>query len=183
MAIGILKPDLSENSWIQAKFKNVREFLYIKLTSPEPWPKNMPTPVVAVQTNFDIGLPDYWICGPLIMVSSKLKSILEVHKAEVEFLPAQIHCRGRSVGGNHCVHFLKVIDCIDATRTVASMQDGRFEDIEKLALDESRTQDSPLFVVDRTSRRIVCADSKLASHLREAKLSGVQLLSAGEWKW
>ena len=183
MAIGILKPDLSENSWIQAKFKNVREFLYIKLTSPEPWPKNMPTPVVAVQTNFDIGLPDYWICGPLIMVSSKLKSILEVHKAEVEFLPAQIHCRGRSVGGNHCVHFLKVIDCIDATKTVASMQDGRFEDIEKLALDESRTQDSPLFVVDRTSRRIVCADSKLASHLREAKLSGVQLLSAGEWKW
>jgi hypothetical protein len=138
---------------------------------------------VTVQTNLDIGLPDYWICGPLIMVSSKLKSIIESHKAEVEFLPAQIHCRGRTVGGNHCVHFLKVIDCIDAARTVASLRDGWFEDIEKLALDESRAGDSPLFVVDRTFRRIVCVGSRLASHLREAKLTGMQFLSAGEWKW
>ncbi len=184
MAIGILKPDLSGNSsWIQAKLKNVRDFLYTRLTSPEPWPKNMPTPVVAVETNLDIGLPDYWSCGPFIMVSSKLKSILEAHKAEVEFLPAQIHRRVKRVGGNHSVHFLKVIDCIDATRTVASLRDGCFEDIEKLTLDESRTQDSPLFVVDRTSRRIVCVSSRFASHLRKAKLSGLQILSAGEWKW
>jgi hypothetical protein len=156
--------------------------LYIKLMSPEPWPKNMPIPVVKVDTDLDIGLPDYWSCGPLIVVSSRLKAILEAHKSEVEFLPAEIHCRGRTVGGNHLVHLLKVIDCIDAARTVASLRDGRFEDIEKLALDESRTEDSPLFLVDRTVRRIVCVGSQLASHLREAKLSGVQLLSAAEWK-
>lgn len=113
-------------------------------------------------------LNDFFLSGPLLIVSETLKGVLELADANCEFIEVAVSPKARS--GKRTFFFcntLECIDCIDHKRGKYTFWDEpRFRDrvktIRKLAINDAKARGHGLFRLSKGGEFIVCASESLA---------------------
>ncbi|EMO70807.1 hypothetical protein LEP1GSC120_2183 [Leptospira santarosai str. 200702252] len=129
-------------------------------------------------------LGDLVVTGlPGLLISKKFKSVLESAGVKnVEYIPATIfdsHLK-ISFADYFIANIIGLVDCIDFKRSKLTMRAAfpdKIRDIDKLYIDESKTNNLPIFRLARRMTLILISDS-LRDILESAKLQGVELKPA-----
>jgi hypothetical protein len=129
---------------------------------------------------------DYFNAGLLFIVSARLRGVLESVNALVEYHPVVLLKDGREFkesGDYYFANLLEKVDCFDFENSTYT-RDGEFIDkITKLAIDEGKADDKPLFRLARSYDVIVLASDALAQAASAAGVTGVKFQALSEWKW
>ncbi len=124
---------------------------------------------------------DFMEVGSFIFVSSKVKTILEAHKAAVELFPVSVTYRGETFGGWFYLHLLQEVDCLNPEKTIrAGPQDPQPRLIKHMVLRESACAGIPLFRIADSA--MIGVSDGLALALASARCRGAIFPKPEEWK-
>jgi len=130
--------------------------------------------------NLDDEPLDFFIQGSMSIVSRKLKEIVDRYQAKVEFFPILVSFRDRSLADFFFMNYLECLDCLDKEKTVRDVGGPFPDDIKRIALDESRIGNCPLFMIAKTIFK--GASDRLAEDIQNAHCTGVEFKSPEEWR-
>lgn len=108
------------------------------------------------------GLPDF-IKDEFILVSKKLRSVIEESGADVEFLPANVSYENNDVNGFFIMNPLRRIQGVNLQKSNLELNEANFAmSVEKLVLDESKFDGIAISVLHET------LDLAVQQHLADA---------------
>lgn len=176
----------SEEFFTHARHEDIGQVRSIKFTLPESLRGQFPEGLrLIVKSPYPPA--DYFKCGGMNVVSGGLMRELEAHPSlKVEFFPVEVVTEaGGHVGTRYyCMHVMDRADCFDFERSKFSVdEDGFIEDMDKLALDESKAVGHELFRVANIDHVILCASEALARRIIAGGFTGVKFSDPSELFW
>jgi len=179
--LALLRPDISDNaSMVDARWENAAAFIEQKVSLPVPLGADIPIAIISARCAGGIGLPDYFKCGPLQLISPRLRAMFAQHSKDIDYLPAVI-TNGNGLSDHSVARVIRSIDCLDRDGTVGEKNGSHFFNITKLRLNERKTDGCQLFVV-ATAMYITCVGDALRADLLRIGFTGMRLISETEWK-
>jgi len=171
------------DKYTDAKLRDVASMIGVPLTLGQRLAPYFPDrPVLEIRSGNSPG--DYVKAGPVHVVSSKLKNLLERFSVNAEFIELFVDCRTKIESGAHYFLFnlLETVDCLDRHQSVFVDEKGFATDIKKVVIDSSAPEDSHMFRVARTIPSVFVVSESLAEGVREKQCTGVNLVVPDHWK-
>lgn len=119
--------------------------------------------------------------GILMIVTPRLRGVLEQGSDEIEFLPVEVWHKKRSVGSAYILNILSVVDATDWVHTEYEDWDEEHLAIRgNLTIDLDKARGHDVFVLARTVGAIICVSERLVASTRAAKVRGVRFVPPPE---
>lgn len=181
--VKILEYDVSEEGYTDAHFLDARRLMDIRLCFGDPLADKFPAGI-RVQIESEAEPNDYFVAGPMPVVSERARQVFDSFKANVEYfqLDVTLHNGSKAVTPYYYSNILDVIDCLDWEASEYTPEQNYATDVRKLVLRESVTKHSPLFLAARVITTLICVQEEVASALREAGCKGIIFESSAEWR-
>ena len=145
--------------------------------SEKPW-RNDPSlgVVLSLEESRNSLLSDFFCCGPLFIVSPKLKALLEPLSASLEFIPTCIMCGVNGSYEFYTLHIMAFLDAIDPEQsTIAGMKFNRYAGITNLVLDQTLIEGSDMFLLKNTLHLIVVISEKARNLFEANQIKGMKI--------
>ena len=166
----------NEQTYTRAAIENPKSLSGKKLTSGLPLSGQLPELRMEVVTEHPPA--DYFSAGPLFLVSARMRDLPESMLANSEFHPVVLLRRGQELkpGGYYFANLLDKVDCLDRNKSKYKL-DGEFIDkIEKLVIDDAKTNSKPLFRLANSYDVITLVSQELADAIISSGMTGVKFI-------
>jgi hypothetical protein len=122
------------------------------------------------------GLTDFMRGVGFILISKKLREVLESVKADVEYVPVMVRYMDHNEEGYFVANPLRRIHGVDLTASVLELDEaGIALTVDKLVIDEARFTDVPIAVVHETLH--IAVQDDVAAAIRAAGCTGCSFIS------
>jgi hypothetical protein len=145
----ILIADLSDG-YTEADFRNIANETLRGLILGVPMSGRFPETTIAIRS--ESPPTDYFDVGSMMVVSARLRQVLESFQARAEFLRLNVETASGPFTGDpyYCCNILQFVDCVDRGRSELTYQTkpgftDRIDMIQRLAIDEAIAGSHPLF--------------------------------------
>lgn len=128
---------------------------------------------------------DFFESGPLLIISDKMKDILnglgcavelnDVDLIDVDGIPSKM--------AYYVVNILDSVECLDYEHSVYEMDEDYIDQIDTLVIDEEKAGNTHLLRLKNSYDNIILASEELMKLCRGARVTGVQFVSPKDWKW
>jgi hypothetical protein len=127
------------------------------------------------------GLCDYMAGIGFVVVSTRLRAILEDENAKVEFLPLPIVYNGRREIGYSVLRALRVVRGVDMAASIAELDGvGVALAVERLVLNENSFKGAPFVLVRELAA--FAASSELSRTILRARCVGCTFVDPGNFR-
>lgn len=175
--------DFDDDTYTDAKIEDVRSFIGIPLASGRPLGDRFPKGTrVRIRSS---GPPaDFFMAGPMFVISEKMKTVFEQFHAKVEYFTLEARGVPQTAldSAYYFANLIEVVDCFDWERAEFTEEGGFATDIERLVFKASAIGDQPLFRVARTISSVVATSDALAALAQERGCSGVIFCDPSQWR-
>lgn len=185
----ILTQTISDASFTDGAILNMDEHLgtYIKMITCETLAAEFPQATVEILTSHPPD--DYFVTGSMVVVSDRLKLILDTFAVKVEYFQLNIIYKGAAFT-DRCYYFCHILDCVDCFDFAlgsCTFHDkpgftDRIDSIDTLVIDEAKASSHHLFRLGRGAEYIICVSDALSSALQAANLTGFEFVSQEDWR-
>ena len=175
--------DLSEDSYTDAAIQDPRRFVGIPLAAGQSLADRFPVGTKLVLRSD--GTPsDFFMAGPMLVISERLKAIFGEFGVAAEFFPVELTLpSGRASDSRWFFqNILAVVDCLDWEKSQFTSEKGFATNIQRILLSKEMTGQQPLFRVARTIPSLVCASDELAAAVTAAGCTGLVFKKPEEWR-
>jgi hypothetical protein len=175
--------DYRDRVWVDAAMRDVSRFRGLSFCEGERLSDRFPADAT-VELRTRRSPTDYFSAGVFPFVSAKLRSILEAHQVQAEFLPVVLtRKKGEPIAETwYCFNPLVTSDWFDRTRSVFTPEQRFATKIERVAIDEARCGDEPLVVAENTIPDLIAVRDDLADAILSAGCTGVVFKLAKDWR-
>ncbi len=175
--------DYGEDFYTDAGLQNARRFIGVPLAACRSLIGLFPEDVRVVLRS-DGDPADFFMAGPIPVVSPKLKAVLDIIEARVELFPVKIigSRGGQQASDWYCLNILTEVDCFDWKNSKFTPENGFATNIERVSLVEQVIGLQPLFRVHNTIPSLVASTEPLADAVIQAGCSGVVFKTPAEWQ-
>jgi hypothetical protein len=177
----LLQADLNVTAVaIRATVDNLRDIYDYKLTVGEMLGSNFPK--LRLQLDDDGKPADYIESGPMLIISEKLKKIMETLNCLVEYHPVELrHKDGSSAAENYFLaNILLHLDFLDQ-RAVYTMEDDCIDEIESLVVDDDKVEGVNLCYLKNAYDAVLLASDRFAILCRDQNVTGPRFILPDEW--
>lgn len=132
-----------------------------------------------MELDSDLRPNDYFKSGPFVIVSSKMKAILEIFNAEYEFFDVVITSDKTTYpkGDYFFAHLLCAIDFINKKQSIYKPYDSNdafIEKVGKLIINERSLNGSPVAMLKSCFENITIYQDKLVEKLIKESVLGIE---------
>ena len=181
----ILIADLSDG-YTQADNLSIDDDAFWNLLTCKSLKPGFPETTIAIRS--ESPPTDYFEVGSMIVVSQRLKQLLENVQAKAEFFKLNVQSDREDFAGieYYCCNVLECVDCIDYSRSKLTFHTkpgftDRIDGIQELAIDEAIAAPHVLFRIAKGAEYIVCVNADLANSLTQGGFSGCKCIAPEEW--
>jgi len=145
-------------------------------------------PLTTVEIETDSIPDDYIEAGSLIIVSGRLKVVMEEMGVHAEFIRLRMTRDGKEYT-NQEFYFCNILDCVDCfdyKRGVFKFCSkpgftSEIDSVERLAIDEAKAASHVLFRLGNGLEYIICVSDALAERLKASGYVGMKLVEPEDW--
>lgn len=141
---------------------------------------------VSVDTD-DIWL-DSFMCGSALVVSGKLKMLLEEFGTNVQYIAFEIFSTNTQLSGKTFFYsnILDVVECLDLERGDYSFwkKEGftdHVDGINRLVINEKKAEGNHFFRIAKGAEYIICVSEELARTILTARMQGMKFVEPNNW--
>ncbi|ELY2651593.1 imm11 family protein [Cronobacter sakazakii] len=136
-------------------------------------------PILQLELDSDLRPNDYFKSGPFVIVSSKMKAILEIFNAEYEFFDVVITSDKITYPKSDYffAHLLCAIDFINKKQSIYKPYDSNdafIEKVERLIINERSLNGSPVAMLKNCFENITIYQDKLVEKLIKESVLGIE---------
>ena len=175
--------DSSDESYTDAGIQNVREFIGLPFALGMPLTGRFPEATKLVLRS--AGEPrDFFMAGPMPVVSERLRAVLEGFRVAAEFFPVEVVSKdGSSLGSRWCcLNVLSVVDCLDWEKSVYKLEKNFATQLERVAVVDEAIGAHALFRIARAIPSLICASESLSDAVAASGCSGVVFKKPEDWR-
>ncbi|PXX34943.1 imm11 family protein [Undibacterium pigrum] len=171
----------NDYDFTEAKVRDLEPLMGLNLTGgvslSEKWPK------ITMDVISDYEPADSFLCGPMLIVSKKLSSVLFEFalKDEIEYLPVDVAFNGKLQREYGFLNVLLFCDALDRNKSKFTELNGNIDSIDRICLDESLAKNKLIFFLDAIEW-VICVNELLVECIENGAFSGVALKSPSEWR-
>lgn len=128
---------------------------------------------------------DYFTAGVLRFFSEELLDTVRPFCRTAEFVPVPVRVDGLEAFNRpfFLANIVEQVECLDEVNgRYTYWNDGSVHEIEKLAIDLTRTEGHDLFWVKRTVPILLCASQAVQDAVRRAGHTGIGFRDPEDWK-
>jgi hypothetical protein len=170
----------NESSYAKVHISNVGELSGVKPTLGKPLGKLPPILLEAVSGD---PLSDFIYVGPFFIVSERLRRLLDDLNVAAEYHEVEfVKCKMKKV----CYYFANLLEkanCLDFDKSIYTMRGQFVDEIEKLAIDETKVVGKNLVRLDKSLPVVILASRELKDKVENSGISGVFFQKPSEWKF
>jgi hypothetical protein len=174
--------DFSDDTYTDASIEDLRQFIAVPLGVGKSIQSVFPagTRVVIRGSNAPT---DYFQAGPMSLVSSRLRSVLDDEGVNAEYIQTPIVSANGDVlsGRFYCFNLLEAVDCFDRAKSDFTPRKGLATRIQRVAL-RPLSAEPPVYLAANTSPALVCTREDVAKAIIDAGCSGATFKSASAWR-
>lgn len=172
------------DNWTQGQILELDQNLGFYLEVMGCWSKAGRFPETTIEIRSEAPPTDCFTSGSMLVVSGRMKGVLEEIGAHCEFFRLKVVYREKfyeAIEYYYC-NILDSVDCFDLDHGEYVLSDSPgFEDhvhrIHKLVLREDIASQYDLFRIAKGGGHIVCVSDRLADRIVERKITGIKLLT------
>lgn len=178
----VIKPDYRDQlGFTRARFLNANEFKDTKLSFGLPL-GSLPRFKVDIESKSKP--KDFFVAGPLMLISARAANTLKALDAGAEFLPVELSQDGKSLNDEYFVfNVLEKVDALDTKKAKVTFDDGVVDKIEKLAIDSDKVAGIPVARMANTYDQIILCSDRTREELELQGVTGMDFVLPEEWKW
>lgn len=136
--------------------------------------------LLSLQENQSDRLSDFFFCGTLMVVSDRLKLVLESYSERLEFVSTLIMC-GEKEFKYYTLHIMEHIEAMDVDSSdYEAIKYGMIAGITNLVLDETLIKSSSIFALKNTFTPICIISEKIRSEISD--FEGLKLIPSNEYQ-
>jgi hypothetical protein len=175
--VGNLGQQMVPDTFYSPRFRGIKYFNGISLR--ERFPQD-----ATVEVRTERPPTDFFRAGVFWIISSKLRSILESHGVEAEYLSVRLVNRsGHSLGGDWwCFDPTVVLDWFDWLQSEYVPEQNFATDIKTVRAKQGVLTDLPLAVAERTIPDLVAVSNGLAASIVHGGCIGVLFRDPQDWQ-
>ncbi|ELY4393267.1 hypothetical protein SMZ41_003328 [Cronobacter sakazakii] len=163
--------------YTDATVTNMYDVIPFNVTLPEKIGNKFP--ILQLDLDSDLRPNDYFKSGPFVIVSSKMKAILEIFNAEYEFFDVVITSDKITYpkGDYFFAHLLCAIDFINKKQSIYKPYDSNdafIEKVERLIINERSLNGSPVAMLKNCFENITIYQDKLVEKLIKESVLGIE---------
>ena len=162
--------------------------VYLRVMGCDPFGNNFPHTSVTIKSSDPPC--DYFETGAMIIVSERLKNVLNEFCIHAEFFKIKIIFKNIIYTDQdiYFCHILDCIDCFDYEKSIFTLHDklgftDRIKSVSRLVIDEDKTSSCHLFRIAKGAEYIICASDILAAELLANHFSGMNIVRPEEWRF
>lgn len=177
----VIEVALERDLYTDAAIVNAAKFVRVPLMSGKSIKGIFPPDVSVVVVSK--GRPgDFFLAGPMIVISSRFHGALCNAGADIELLPVQVtqSTSKFEVGEFSCLNILSSLDRVDRGASVFYEKNGFMLNFTRLSLAPLDSVEPPIYFLSWTIPRIICVRDDLAQCIESFK--GVCLSAPEEWR-
>ncbi len=175
--------DSSDELSTDAGIQNTRQFLGLPFALGIPMIGRFPEATKLVLRS--AGAPrDFFMAGPMPVVSERLRTILEGFRVAAEFFPVDVISKdGSSLGSRWCcLNVLSVVDCLDWEKSVYKLEKNFATGLERVALVDDAIGSQALCRIARAIPSLICASDCLSDAVVASGCTGVVFKKPEDWR-
>ncbi|EOL8947296.1 hypothetical protein NNQ28_00900 [Cronobacter dublinensis] len=160
-----------------ATVTNMNDVMFFNVTLPEKIGSNFP--LLQLELDSDLRPNDYFNSGPFVIVSLKMKRILESVGADYEYFDVIITSDTATYpkGDFFFAHLLCEIDFLNKEKSVYTPYESNnafIERIEKVVIDEKRMGGAPAAMLKNCFENVTVYQDKLVDKMIQESITGVE---------
>ncbi|EGT5683607.1 hypothetical protein AGJ32_20090 [Cronobacter turicensis] len=166
-----------DDLYTDATVINMEDVMSFRVTIPQKLGNSFP--LLHLKLDSDLRPNDYFKSGPFVIVSSKMKAILESFNAEYEFFDVVITSDKTTYpkGDYFFAHLLCAIDFINKKQSIYKPYDSNdafIEKVEKLIINERSLHGSPVAMLKNCFENITIYQDMLVEKLIKESVLGME---------
>jgi hypothetical protein len=179
----ILNRDVSDDGYTDANLMDAKKLVGIRLCCGDSLVDRFPSGIRVV-----IDSPnepnDFFVAGPMPIISEQTKQVLMQFSANVEYLHVDLsmHDGSKPKKSYYYPNILDVIDCLDWKASRYTKESKYATKIRSIVLHENNSNESPIFLIERTIPYLICVQKEVGNALVEAGCKGIVFVSDSDWK-
>lgn len=133
---------------------------------------------------------DYFDVGSMMVVSARLRQVLEIFQAKAEFFRLNVETASGpfAVTPFYCCNILERVDCVDRGRSELTYHTkpgftDHIRSIQRLAIDESIADSHPLFRLAKGAEDLVGIGDELADAIKQEAITGCKCITPEAWRF
>ncbi|MDV5354588.1 hypothetical protein QM201_06670 [Enterobacter asburiae] len=172
-----IKETYDDKLYTDATVTNMNDVMLFNVTLAEKLGSNFP--VLQLELDSDLRPNDFFRSGPFIIVSAKMKKILESVRADYEYFDVIITSDTATYpkGDFFFAHLLCGIYFLNKEESVYTpyeSNDAFIERIEKVVIDEQKMGGAPAAILKNCFEDVTVYQDKLVDKMIQASISGVE---------
>lgn len=168
----VIEETYEDEYYTDAVVENIQEILDYKVSLPEKLGNNFPRLMVKVISK---NKPtDFFMSGPILIVSKELKDIFDRFNSKIEYFPVSlIHKKTTYENSFYFAHVLCDMDFIDKEKSIYTMDRGYFDEIEKLVINEDILNNEPIVILTKSFLRVLIINEELFKEINKLSITGI----------
>lgn len=169
----IIEETYEDEYYTDAVVENIQEILDYKVSLPEKLGDDFPRLMVKVISKNKPS--DFFMSGPILIVSKELKGIFDIFNSKIEYFPVSLtHKKIIYENSFYFAHVLYDIDFIDKEKSIYTMDHGYFDEIVKLVINENILDNEPIVILTKSFSRVLIINEELFKEINKLNIRGIK---------
>lgn len=172
--------DYNDDTCVDASISDPKRFIGVPLSSGRSLKDRFPENVKVIIRS-ERPPTDFFMAGPMCVISTTLKKVLESVKVSAEFFPVELQLpSGNLVRSWFFFNPLESVECLDLQQSSFTSEDNFATNIERLFLYSIQSE-PPLYRIAKTIPVIIAVRDDVAEQVQVQGCTGMIFRNPSEW--